>query len=76
MATYIKEGGRRPAAKEGAPFDPPSFQSTEGGKGKGEREKERGGHAPPLVQFALGKGGRAPPPVACLLSSTMAHEAH
>ena len=47
------------------PSDSGVFQSRR--SGKGEREGEgKGGHTPPLVQFGLGYGGRAP----CLLSST------
>ena len=82
---YIKEGRRRwpvlgVARHGGSPtrtlllvgFAP--FLPTEMGKGKEGRGRWKGGAAPPpLVQFGLGRGRRAPPPVAFLPLSTMAH---
>ena len=86
LAHVYKGGGRRRPAKGearqggGSPtrtpnlvgFGPP-FLPTERGKGeRREREKESGGRAPSPCPIRVGQGGRAPPPMAYLLSSTMA----
>jgi hypothetical protein len=81
LPPYIKEGEGEAAGPRGAPRCgvllglpspsriPPPIRSRKGGR---ERERKEGAAPPPLVQFGLGKGGRAPPHVACLSFSRMA----
>ena len=59
-----------PPSLVGVPF---LFQEVERGKGE-EREKERGGRCPLLVQFGPAHGGRADSPCGPSLLSTKAHE--